>query len=321
MIPKEILKKVKKIELITRHLVNDVFAGKCGIVILFLAVTCPVHSSGAGPKLRNEKDFSSFYYRQLHDSTSFTGKQINITFYTLNQDSLLSHPMPILPDLVVSVQSDGQETRVPISGYWPRDGISWMIPKVKPSVLCVYTPSGGNAWNANPYQVFSLIFTKKNSLALTHLGQITDAIDIDKDGTDDLIRYEDVWELGLGYLSHAGCPGAIVFLRIAGNKTVEDVVNHQDYYNAEIQKIENKIKSYSIERPAKMNDALLSLILEKFLIYRLLGKIKTGWSAFEKDIRHYDKHVFYLNNGLQTIAIPINEIKQKMVDSLKKFSK
>lgn len=60
--------------------------------------------------------------------------------------------------------------------------------------VMLYNPSGGNAWNANPIYVISL----EDKYFLKNLGQVSRVYDIDKDGIDELIIYEDIWEGGLG---------------------------------------------------------------------------------------------------------------------------
>lgn len=222
-----------------------------------------------------------------------------------------------IPKAVFIINGGGNKVKLPSNRFTPLEEIIYILPKNNRPMLCIADPSGGNGWNDNPFYVVSL----EESHYLKNLGQVSDVYDIDKDGIDELLIHDDVWEMGLDYLCHAESPGATIIYRVDEGAIVKDVSNHIEYYQKEIDRINEEIKMYprEITGPDKANTGLLSLILEKFLIYKLLGHIEKGWQEFENDIRHYDKDFFFLYGGQMKPVdkVPIQDIKRKMIDSLK----
>ena len=264
--------------------------------------------------LTNTNIFNDLYFLHSQEKLIICDKEIELELYNKKYKELIYHEN--IPSSIIVAKGDSKEIKIPISSYRPLDKIRYIIPKTHESILCIENPSGGNGWNAHPEYVISL----EHKHFFKNPGQVSGVRDIDKDGIDELIRYDDIWELGLGYLCHADAPGARIILSIEKNKIVPDISNNINYYQDEIVRINSEIKKFPKGVPREMNQQLLSLILQKFLIYRLLGNIEKGWEEFNKDIRHHDDKFFYLYEGQRKGGldkIPISEIKNKMSESLR----
>ncbi len=262
--------------------------------------------------LTNTNIFSDLY--SLHSKKCFSiyDKKIELELYNVKKEEWIYYDN--IPKSIIIVKSDNNEIKLPIKKYRPLDEILYIVPKTDMPILCISNPSGGNGWNVNPFYVISL----EDKYFLKNIGEVSDAYDVDVDAIDELIKVDNTWELGLGYLCHADAPGVIIILRVEKDKIISDVSNNINYYRGEIIRINIAINKFPKEIPREGNQRLFSLILQKFLIYRLLKNIDEGWREFNKDIRHYDDKFFYLYDGQRKQGldkIPIDEIKNKMNES------
>jgi len=220
--------------------------------------------------LTNRNLFNDLYFLHSQKKVFICGKEIELELHNKKYKELIYYEN--IPSSIIVAKGDNKEIKIPISSYRPLDKIRYIIPKTHEPMLCIENPLGGNGWNARPKYVISL----EDKHFFKNLGQVSGVRDIDKDGIDELIRYDDIWELGLGYLCHADAPGARIILGIEKNKIVPNISNNINYYQDEIVRINSEIKKFPKEVPREINQQLLSLILQKFLIYRLLGNIEKG---------------------------------------------
>ena len=174
--------------------------------------------------------------------------------------------------------------------------IRYKIPKITPPILCICNPNGGNCWNCSPWYVLSL----EEKSFLENLGEVS-AIWEYKTGDVQLIKHEDIWEGGLGWFSHAGAPGAIIYYQVEHGKLVPDVAKNAQHWRNEIKQFDIRIKAMSeeiskdteVEILEPRDSPLLCLILTKFLRYRLLGESEKGWKELRKDLRQCDDQYFF----------------------------
>ena len=204
--------------------------------------------------------------------------------------------------------------------------IRQQIPRISPPILCICNPNGGNCWNCSPWYVLSL---EKRSF-LENLGEVS-AIWKYKTGDVKLIKYEDIWEGGLGWFSHVSAPGAITYYHVEGGKLVPDSASNTQHWMNEIEQFNIQIEALSKEIPKDTEikilepteSPLLGLILRKFLRYMLLGEPEKGWKELRKDLRHCDDQYFYCNllppKGTTTVITgrwPIESIEKILEESL-----
>jgi len=239
-------------------------------------------------------------------------KDLSLSLHTIKFNELLNYDN--IPHSIITIKSNNKLARIGLSQYEPAKELSYKIPNSKTPVLAIQDTTGGNCWNCRLFHIIGLDdkYFLNNIATVTHMG------DIDKDGADDFIRYDDIWEGGLGLLSHADSPGAIIILTLNEGKILPDIRHHIPYYQSEIKRLTSEINKYPKSIPPEKT-RLLSRILEKFLIYRLLGDEENGWREFNKDIRHYDSDYFYLAESLRTRGvdkIPISDIIHRMKTSL-----
>lgn len=174
--------------------------------------------------------------------------------------------------------------------------VRYKIPKITPPILCICNPNGGNCWNCSPWYVLSL----EEKSFLENLGKVS-AIWEYKIGDVQLIKYEDIWEGGLGWFCHVSAPGAIIYYQVEHGKLVPDVAKNTQHWMNEIKQLDVQIEAMS-EEISKDTDVeileprespLLRLILIKFLRYRLLGESEKGWKELQKDLRRCDDQYFF----------------------------
>ena len=187
------------------------------------------------------------------------------------------------------------------------------------AVLCLPNPSGGNAWRANPWFV-----VLQDPLEL--LGQVSGVGDVDDDGSIDLVVADDIWEDGWSQLSHAGAPGATVFCGVKDGALVLDRQKTDGWAWRELSRLNAKIREMRPKAAAAMArgesaDAdLFGAILSKFLYYRALNLIDSGWEELKKDLRMFDPLQFPAGRHVPgTGAVPttpIADIEQQAAKSL-----
>ena len=268
-----------------------------------------------GDIVGNDNILIDLYSVRDEEVVTISKKDITLLLYTVKYDELIYNDL--IPKSIVIVKGDGKETRLPIEAYQPLTEIDNEIPATKSPVLLIKNPRGGNGWNSNPYYVISL----ENQFYLKNVGVASGYRDLNHDGIDELISFDGIWEIGLGLLSHSDSPGAIIVLGVENGRISPDINHFASFYTAEINRLNDEISKYPKTLPPTWNSQLLSVILQKFLIYHLLGEDKKGWEEFYKDIRHYDKDNYYLNGGVTGVGvkkIPIDEIVAKMKVSLEK---
>ncbi|MBN1973235.1 MAG: hypothetical protein JW787_06325 [Sedimentisphaerales bacterium] len=241
-----------------------------------------------------------------------------------------------IPEFVVVIKSSGQELRLNIKSalFEPmfQTKTWYKVINTKPLTLCITNPSGGNAWNAKPWYVIRL----ESNSSFKNIGQVSGIRDVDKDGIDDLVKYEDIWENGLGWFSHADSPGAEIYYKIENNELVPDTAKNIRIWNDEINVFNQQINTLSqrITKNATADivqlkqrlfyDSLLHSILGKFLRYRLLGESEQGWEQLRKDLSYLDDEYFFFtvtsnqnnNSKIITGKFPIKEIEDTIKKSL-----
>lgn len=266
--------------------------------------------------LNDRNIIDALYVMKSTEDISLGGHEIILELYIVNKDVLIYYEN--IPKSIVVIRSGNNVTRLPITSYRPISKIIHDVPKTEKPVFLIRNLSGGNCWNCNQYYVVSL----EDKYFLKNIGEASSWKDVDNDGFEELIKYDDIWEIGLGYLSHADSPGVEIILAINDGKVAPDVSGHMNYYQAEIERLNNEIEKYPREIPTDFNARLLSRILHKFLIYRLLGDMEEGWREFNQDIKHYDKDFFYLciicDEQRKADKISIDEIVGKMKESLER---
>ena len=207
-----------------------------------------------------------------------------------------------IPEFIAFVRSGSRELMLRIDSilfgpmFLAKKG--YQILSTEPPILCIADPSGGNGLNANPCYVISL----EDETFLKNLGQVARVGDFDKDGIEDLIWYEDVWEGGLQFGHAAGMEmSPMIFYRVEKGKLVADTAKNKRYWKSKIEELDVRIHSLSrkiskddeaqiVDNPASH---LLLAILEKFLHYRVLEESQKGWEELRKDLRHCDDQYFF----------------------------
>ena len=263
-----------------------------------------------GDILKNSRIFRDLYSMHSQDLVSIEGNYLKISLYNLKREDLIDYDNIPKSIVVIDVEGNGS-LKIALLSPQPLDKIPYFIPKTRKPMLCIQDGAGGNAWNANPIQIISL----SQEHFLKNAGNVSDVRDIDSDGEDELITYDDIWESGLDFLCHAEAPIAEIFWRIKDSTLVRDTKTNIKYYHEEIKRIDKEIRDFSAKIPNENNERLLSLVLQQFLVYRLIGEIDQGWDEFKQNIKHYDNQFFYLGK-LQKIAIA--EIENRMRESLQK---
>ena len=186
-------------------------------------------------------------------------------------------------------------------------------------VLCLPNPSGGNAWRANPWFV-----VLRDPLRL--LGQVSWVGDVNGDEIQDLVVVDDIWECCWPQLSHAGAPGARVFYHVENGTLAVDQQKTDGWAWHEIGMLNEKILQMRPDAAAAMaggesgDEDLFSSILKKFLYYRVLNLIDSGWVELKKDLRMFDRRQFPVGRHVPGKGLvpttPIEEIEQQATKSL-----
>ena len=186
-------------------------------------------------------------------------------------------------------------------------------------VLCLPNPSGGNAWQANPWFVVLL-----DPLKL--LGQVSWVADKNGDGLQDLVVVDDIWEICWPQLFHAGAPAPAVFYHIENGALAVDQKKTDGWAWHEIGMLNAKIlqmrpnAAAAMARGESADTDLFSSILTKFLYYRVLNLIDSGWDELRKDLRIFDPEQFPVGRHVPGIGfVPttgIEEIEQQVTKSL-----
>lgn len=240
-----------------------------------------------------------------------------------------------VPSSIVVVKSGDRQIMLKIDQYRPLEEIRHRVPKTTPPVLCIFNANGGNCWNCRPWYVLSL----EERSFLENLGEVSVVRDYNKDGIDDMVWFEDIWENGLGWFCHADAPGAIIYYHIEKSKLVPDAARNAQHWKNEIRQFNAQINALS-RKTSKYSDAEivelrhhrffwphLQVILMKFLRYRLLGESEKGWEELRKDLRHHDDQYFFFtfsgagsgNGKVKTGKFPIQNIENTVRESLEHF--
>lgn len=204
------------------------------------------------------------------------------------------------------------------------------IADVNEPVLCVSNPSGGNAWNGNPWYLVSL----DPDSFLKCPGRAARVMDIDSDGKDDLIWYDDTFENGLEWFCHTSAPGAVIFYRVEEGRVVPDSRRNAEYRREQIRDFDERIhklrssivKDGNVQVGKPKESRLLGIILMKFLRYRLLGKQDRAWYELGRDLRFRDDDYFFFRRYIKNIdkevirKYPVSEIEELVREKLQKYS-
>jgi len=174
-------------------------------------------------------------------------------------------------------------------------------------VLCLPNLSGGNAWRANPWFV-----VLRDPLKL--LGQVSWVGDVDGDEIPDLVVADDIWEICWPQFGHVGAPHAMVFYHVVDGVLAVDQQKTNGWARREIGMLNEKI----MQMRSNAADADLSPILTKFLYYRILNRVDSGWVELKKDLRMFDPEQFpagrHVPGSVPTTSI--EEIEQQVTKSL-----
>jgi hypothetical protein len=187
-------------------------------------------------------------------------------------------------------------------------------------VLCLPNPSGGNGWRANPWFV-----VLRDPLKL--LGQVSWVGDMNGDEIQDLVVVDDIWESGWPQLSHAGAPRAAVFYHVENGALAVDQQKTNGWAWHEISMLNEKILQMRPNAAAAMargddagDNPFFSSILEKFLYYRVLNRVDSGWVELKKDLRMFDPEQFPAGRHVPgkgfVPTTSIEEIEQQVTKSL-----
>jgi hypothetical protein len=257
--------------------------------------------------------FADRYQLETRVKAVLGGQPVNLLLYGV-RDSTLRHNDEVA-DEAVAVQTPQGQLRLPFPHPRAGSGLIYEFPRTRRPLICVQYLSYGNGWNANPFYVVGLDTTGAPVL----LGTASAFDDLDGDGSDDFFDYEDVWEIGLPYFAHARAPTVERLKVFFGDTLNVSVEEYSSHYRNEARRIDDGISSCPREVPDVRSRNLLSLILRKFLILRLLDGLDAAWESFEADIRHYDDIYFCLASDVGTArvdSIPIEDIRSAMAESL-----
>jgi len=245
------------------------------------------------------------YTVQSKETVGPQDNPVEVAWYKLNPGEQTENYD--LPEAVV-IAKDGRGKRIgiPLMSALIAIKCPYSVLKTQTPILSVRYDPGGAAWNSHRHRIVSL--SKEHSLEI--LGDVSFVQDGDGDGSDDLLTAEDIWEEGLGIFGHAGSPMTWIFWKVDGSTLVQDPESHRTYYENEIKRIAGEIE----KSPTMSKVEYLSLILSKFLNYRVMGRTEEGWQEFNRDIRRYDSEFISSLAGDQ--QIPIAEIEKKMRESL-----
>lgn len=207
-----------------------------------------------------------------------------------------------IPQFIMLIKNTHGELMLPIDSALFKPAsvskIPYCVPKVNWRILCIANPGGGNGLNANPVYVVSL----EDEAFLKNIGKVAAVRDFDRDGVDDLIWYEDVWEAGLYWFGHSWATELClkIYYRIEKGKLVRDTKKNTRYWKSEVEKLDTEIAQMSeqISKDAAAQIAepecgLLHAILNRFIHYKLLGESEKGWEELSKDLRHCDGQYFF----------------------------
>jgi hypothetical protein len=240
-----------------------------------------------------------------------------------------------LAEFVVRISSGGCQLLLPIeSALYERmfrANEGYYSPDLDPPIVCIRDPSGGNAWNANPWYVVSL----QQRSFLKKVGKVAQIRDYDGDGTEDLIRYEDIWEGGLGWFCHAGAPAAIICYRVEDGRLVRDAARNAQRWKSEIDQFDARIRVETekvlmegqVEIAEPIDSGLLHSILSKFLRFRLLDELEKGWQELHNDLGHRDEQYFFFTYSdakrddaePETRKFPVQRIEEAIETSLQNY--
>jgi len=186
-------------------------------------------------------------------------------------------------------------------------------------VVCLSNAGGGNAWRANPGFV-----VLQDPLKL--LGQVSEVVDVDGDNFQDLVVVDDIWENCWPQLGHGGAPGAAVLYHVENGALAVDQQKTDNWAWHEMGMLNAKIQEMHPNAAAAMasgksaDAALFSSILSKFLYYRIVNHIDSGWFELKKDLRMFNPQQFpagrYVPGKGLVPTTPIEEIEQQVTKSL-----
>jgi len=178
-----------------------------------------------------------------------------------------------------------------------------------------------------------VVYIKKDS-GLRHLDlsflflprQVSWVGDMNGDEIQDLVVVDDIWECCWPQLSHAGAPGAMVFYHVENGTLAVDQQKTDGWAWHEIGMLNEKILQMRPDAAAAMaggesgDEDLFSSILKKFLYYRVLNLIDSGWVELKKDLRMFDPRQFPVGRHVPGKGLvpttPIEEIEQQATKSL-----
>jgi hypothetical protein len=156
--------------------------------------------------LKDSRIFRELYSIHSQDLVSIEGNDFKISLYNLKSKELVYYDNIPKSIVVIDAKRNGS-IKIPLLSPRFLDKISYFIPKTVEPMLCIQDGAGGNAWNANPVHIISL----SQEHFLKNAGDVSYVCDIDSDGEEELITFDDIWEGGLGFLCHAEAPRVKIF--------------------------------------------------------------------------------------------------------------
>ncbi len=214
-----------------------------------------------------------------------------------------------LPETFLIIESRGKQLRLPRGRLLVGDIRDYLVfPRTRVPLLTVPDPSGGNGWNANPSDVFSL----HDDHFLERLGDVAEVKDVDADGWDELLCYEDVWESGLGWLGHSGAPKAYTVLKVDDGRIVPDREGYREHYRSRIAALDKEIRDALNPSDPCSDLQLLQRLLTRFLWYRVMGESEAAWSEFRRDTDRRTPELRIRQVGQRFEPVPLTEIEREM---------
>lgn len=286
---------------------------------------CDIRKLKTEDVLKNKIYFDNIYKKNDEINLDLYGHKVTVTKYILPfGDSDISMGGG-LPAIIFKIKDGTKEQILEFHLYAYISGkIYYKLPKMKEKILILANNSSKDS-SLNGY-LYVLSLEEKDYLKI--IGNIPNCDDIDNDGYDELFGYD--YLLSSNYeitIPYNDLPRIPIIYTIKDSKLVDDAKNNSQFYKKRIEKINNELKTiprrYDKQKP---NSIVLSTVLEKFLIYKILGEKENAWKEFEKDIKHYDDKVVYFNGKYNNYSkklkyegeIPIEIIKEKIQEQLKR---
>jgi len=215
--------------------------------------------------------------------------RIEMNLYALRDEGLVWQQGSTLAERVATVTTDS-------GGFvqWPMEGLSdeidWYIPKTPELLLALRDANGGNCLNCSFLHIVSLADPTRPKV----VGRVTDISDENRDGWDDLMTNDDLFEVF--YFCHADSVSIRLFCQVEGDGLVPSVEPYRAYYEALLADVESWIQGFMALKTEDIQDGrddYLWLILQEFLICRVVSS-DMAWETFHKRLGVLNENTSYL---------------------------